>query len=287
MPKTRMENNMENNNENRMTVQQLFSADTVPDIASALDALTADRDALESLLTEARYAMERQRDRNEHMERYSRRWERVATYREQLRNRERTALVDALQKLHSDQTPVPLDSEQWQWWLRVAVHAGILAGYPSDVHSLMMHLEDDFGNDTALAIWNSVSASMRTEDGSFPDTVSAEESIVRAWQHYAEHLEHHPSDPRLADGWETIWRTAKRASLCDIFDNLAEVLGVPRFEVTKSGYVTVSGSFSVSVPVSGVLSDDDIDIDIDEIIENLGRYEIDVHDIDTSELEVD
>jgi len=277
---------MENNN-TPMTVSELFSTENVPDITSALDALTADRDALEHLLTQARYAMERSRERVEHMDKYSRRWERVATHREELRQRDRDELVTALQRLYADQTPLALDDAEWQVWLRVAVRAGILAGYPSDVHGLMRELEDEFGNDTALAIWNSVSAEMRSDDGSFPDAVSAEEAIASAWNCHQHQLRHHPSDPRLMMGWERVWRVAKRTGLCDIWDTMAEMLGVPRFEITKSGYVTVSGTFSVDIHVDGLSDEDALDIGVSDVLDAIGPYDLDIHDIDTDDLSVD
>jgi hypothetical protein len=278
---------MEDNNNTPMTVSELFSADTVPDITSALDALTADRDALEALLTNARYAMERSRERLDQQDKYSRRWERVARHRDELRQRDRDALVIALQQLHADQTPLALDDTEWQVWLRLAVRAGILAGYASEVHGLMRELEDEFGNDTALAIWNSVSAEMRSDDGSFPDAVSAEEALASAWNCYAHQLRHHPSDPRLMMGWERVWRIAKRTGLCDVWDTMAEILGVPSFLITKSGYVTVSGTFSVDIHVEELTDDDALDIGVHEVIENMGAYDLDIHDIDTSDLSVD
>lgn len=266
----------------RFTARDLFAPDTMPDMESALSQLSTNREHLEEFLNEARYASQRLRDRMEHTEKVERRTSQVARARETLRDHDRRELVKALGQLHEGATPLPLEHAEWMVWLRVIITAGVWAGYPSDVHNLCRELGESFG-DTALEVWHTRSAELRNEDGSFPDPVSTEEAIAKAWQGYWGQLQHHPSDPRLAEGWATIWRLAKRSGLCDVWDVMAEQLGVPTTELTQSGEVTVSGTFSATIYVEGV-TDYDPDISLDDVLANLDRYSIEIDEIDTDNL---
>lgn len=278
-----METN-ETNNE-RFTVSELFGTETQPDIAGALERLSNDREQLEELLTEARYSMQRARDRIDHYDRMVTRHAQVGRAQNDLREYDRLELVKSLESLHSDSPKLSLEHGEWLIWLRLIVCAGIWAGYASDVHSLVSSLRHELG-DAPNEVWHSISAELRNDEGNYPEPVSTEQAVAMAWRRYWGQLEHHPSDPRLSDGWEKIWRTAKTSGLCDVWDSMAETLGVPRAEITQSGYVTVSGTFSASVYVEGVI-DGDYDIDLDEVIGNLGRYDVEIEEYDDSDLTFD
>ena len=270
-----------------LTARDLFDMDKTLDVEQALAYLTSNPESLSELLVSARNAMARATERIESNNTRARRAESVARAREDMRDYDRRVLVESLQRLHGDEPALTLESGEWLVWLRLIISAGVWAGYANDVHNLCIALGDDLGMSTdARQVWHDVSASLRQEDGTYPEPVASEEAIAMAWRKYYGQLNHHPSDPRLADGWSAVWRIAKQADLCDVWDTMAEQLGVPRVEITKSGYVNVSGTFSVSVYVEGV-TDDDIDISMTDILEAMDRHDISVDDYDTSDLEWD
>lgn len=254
-------------------------------LTEALDALTADREALERLIHHTRGIAERASQRvEEYRDRYSKR-ESVMLSRKALADYDREELRDALESLHGDQPKLALENSQWETWCRFIVHVGIRTGHASDVHNLTSYL-DNVVPFSAEAIFRDISHDLRQEDGTYPSPVPAEEAIVQAKRRYGAEL-YHPADPRLSEGWELIWRTAKQADLCSIWDDMADTLGVPQVTVTKSGYVTVTGTFSVSVYVEGVTDEGELDIDTGDVIDQLDRYTLEIDDVDTSELELD
>lgn len=101
----------------------------------------------------------------------------------------------------------------------------------------------------------------------------------------------HPEDPRVLHIWEKAHRIASGAGFCSEYDRIAEALGIPDLEQEYSGYVEVSFSGTVSIPVSGTgtrrqIADGDIEPDIDtsEIVENIDTYSLD-WSIDSFEIE--
>ena len=278
-----METNMES--ETRFTARDLFAPDTMPDMESALAQLSEDRQQLDQLLTDARYQVQHLRDRLEHAGRAEVRWMTIAGARDNLRDMDRKELVRALSQLHDGSTPLAWEAPEWTAWLKVIATAGIRAGHPSDTHQLFTNLRDIFGN-TADEVWHERSAALRQTDGSYPDPVPHEQAVASAWHAFYGELHHHPSDPRLAEGWAQIWRKAKASGLCDVWDTMAEMIGIPQTVLTQSGEVTVSGTFSTTIYVDGV-TDYDPDISLDEVIENLSRYDIEIDTIDTDELTYD
>ncbi len=269
----------------RLTTGDLFDMNKSLDMEQALTYLTEDTERLSDLLMNARRSMARATERIAHNETRATRAERVAQARDELRDYDRRALGDSLQTLHEDGTPLPLDSPEWVIWLRLIITAGVLAGQDSDVHNLCIALGADLSVD-AREVWRETSASLRGEDGTYPEPVPSEQAIAQALRKYRHSLGHHVSDPRLSDGWARVWRVAKGAGLCDVWDTMAEQLGVPPVAITKSGYVTVTGSFSVEVYVDGV-TDDDVDISHSDVIEAMDRHDISIDEWDTSALEMD
>lgn len=255
-------------------------------LAIALDTYTNDREELERLINYARGLVSRSTERVESARITGERNRRVATARGDLRDYDRRALTRALESLHGDEPKLTTEAQQWETWARLIIHVGCLTGHASDTHTLMRELDGSLPFDTDV-LFRDVSSGLREDGGTFPEPVSGEEAIVSAWHRYGADLPIHPSDPRLSDGWELIWRTAKRADLCAVWDELALTLGVPNVDVTRSGYVRVTGTFAVSVYVEGITDTDDIDIDLQDVLENLDRYSVDVEDYDTSDLEWD
>jgi len=209
---------------------------------------------------------------------------------ESLRQRDQRELEHALESIHNGTTPFALDMVTvWQPWLEAIVVAGIRAGYASEVHRLMNDLSA-FGS-LPRDVWETTSASLRQADGAYPETVSPARAVVLAEHHYrlgaAPRI--HPADPRLAEGWREIWHTAKRGGLCDVWDTMAELMGIPKVApLTREGYVQVSGSFTVSVRVSGVEDGDQVDIGFNDIVDAIAEdpaYALDIDEIDDSELE--
>jgi hypothetical protein len=271
----------------RLTASALFDMDKTLDVEQALAYLTEDTERLADLLHSARSAMARATERIENGLTRANRAESVARARDELREYDRAELVKSLGTLHDGEATLSLESGEWLVWLRLIITAGVLSGYANDVHNLCVALGDDLGlGADARQVWHDVSASLRSEDGSYPEPVSSEQAIAQALRQYRRELSHHVSDPRLADGWSAVWRVAKSADLCDVWDTMAEQLGVPRVEITKSGYVNVSGTFSVSVYVEGV-SDDDIDISLSDVMEAMDRHDLSIDEWDTSDLEMD
>jgi hypothetical protein len=269
----------------RLTASDLFDMDKSIDIEQALAYLTEDTERLSELLMNARRSMARATERIEYSATRATRAERVAQAREELRDYDRRSLTESLQTLHEDGTPLPLDSPEWLVWLRLIVTAGVFAGQATDVHTLCIALGHDLGS-PAETVWHEVSASLRQEDGTYPEPVPSEQAIAMALRKYRHSLGHHVSDPRLADGWSQVWRVAKGAGLCDVWDTMAEQLGVPPVTITKSGYVTVTGSFSVDVYVEGV-TDDDVEVSLSDVMEAMDRHDLSIDEWDTSALEMD
>lgn len=197
-----------------------------------------------------------------------------------LAQRDRNAIQEALQKLHGDDEPFGLDWHGWPEYLRMAFTAGILSGHAQEAHALALNLAESF--EQSEEIYDQLARYWRNGDGRFPDPVTLEQAVAQAWrQHYNRSDLGHPADPRLSDGWEIIWRRAKDAQLCDVFDNLAEALGVPRPNVTRSGYVRVAFSGYVDINV-----DEWSGTDITELIDSYTvADEIGAHDIDITDIE--
>jgi len=259
---------------------------TTDAMSETLDTLTADREQLERVISDTRGIVMRARERVEQYEKRATHQNQRANEIGSLRDRDRLALVSALQEIHADSPKVSMEAPQWEAWCRLIVTVGVATGYASDVHTLMREIDHLFTFD-AEDIFREVSSGMRDSEGSFPEPVTAESAIARAWSRYASDLPLHPSDPRLSDGWQAIWISAKRGDLCNVWDDMARALGVPETVVTRSGYVTVQGTFSVAVPVSGIATDEDIDIDWSEVIDAMNRDDVYIDDYDTSELEID
>lgn len=217
-----------------------------------------------------------------------------ATRFERMRNaldstlyRDRVHLARVLGELYGDQPKHGYEHAVWDMWLRVAYASGILYGYASETHRLAEYLVNTFG-DRSRELWREVSERARNSEGSYPEPVSVEEAVSTAVARYGLTTDSHPADPRLSDGWRKIWATAKEADLCEIFDTLALALGVPEQSFTKSGVITVSFYATANVYVDGVDPDDVGDaVSLDDLMENIDRYTIDIQDYDTSELEID
>ena len=288
MPYTYLQNGNQPMTDSPIYASDLFGTEpiTTDYMSDTLNTLTNDRDQLERVITETRGIVLRARDRVEQYQKRESYQREIVHETHNMRDRDRLALMQALSEIHSDSPKVSLESPQWQAWCRVIVTVGVATGYASDVHSLMRELDEVMPFD-ANELWRDVSAGMRDSEGSFPESVSSEIAISRAWSRYASDLPLHPSDPRLSDGWEAIWRSAKRADLCNVWDDMAQRLGVPEVVISRSGYVTVSGSFSVNVYVDGVTDTGDIDIDWSEVIDQMTRDDVYIDDIETSELELD
>ena len=167
--------------------------------------------------------------------------------------------------------------EIWYPWWEAIVTAGIRAGHASDVHRLCENVTE-FG-DIPRTAWDEVSREWRTEDGTYPASVSQTRAVSMAWERYERraHPRLHPADARLQKGWEAIWLTAKRSDFCNVWDDMARAMGIPQPELpTRSGTVTVSGTFNVAVPVSGVaIGDDPVEaFDMDDLMEALSTYDL-------------
>lgn len=192
-----------------------------------------------------------------------------------LMERDRQAIQSILESAYGTDTKFDTDWSGWESYLRIAYYSGILSGNAHEAHSLAMHLDGEFRK--AEEIWREVSAESRTSEGTYPDPVSMEEAIGKAWKRYGHASLAHPADPRLSEGWERLWRIAKGAGLCEVFDTMAETLGVPKPSVTRSGYIRVRFSGTVDIPVEE-WEGTDIDefLDLDTVAEHIDRYDIDV-----------
>jgi hypothetical protein len=92
----------------------------------------------------------------------------------------------------------------------------------------------------------------------------------------------HPDDPRVQHIWEKAYRIATNAGFCQEFDRIAEALGIPAQEVDYEGYVTVTYSGTVSLPISGralrsEIEDGEIvhsNIDSSDIVGAIDSYDI-------------
>jgi len=210
---------------------------------------------------------------------------------ETLRQRDLTRLEDKYAETHSGTTFTTTDTEVWTPWLEAIVVAGIRAGHASEVHSLMLAL-NNFG-EAPRGAWEHISPGLRLDSGQFPDPLTPATAIARAHQHYlrtAGYINgYHPADPRLGAGWQEIWSTAKRRGLCDVWDEMARTMGIPQQDTpTRGGTVIVTGTFSISLEVSGVEDGETPDIEWDEIAEAIGnapRHALDIDEIDDSDLE--
>ena len=101
----------------------------------------------------------------------------------------------------------------------------------------------------------------------------------------------HPDDPRVLHIWEKAHRIASAAGFCSEYDRIAEGLGIPDLEQDYEGYAEVHFSGTVSVPISGRASRQEIaegevhaDLDRSDIIEAIDTYDIDFS-IETIEIE--
>lgn len=92
----------------------------------------------------------------------------------------------------------------------------------------------------------------------------------------------HPEDPRVMHIWEKAHRIATAGGFCSEFDRISNALGIPEIEIDYTGYVTVSYSGTVSLPISGratreAIADGDVvhgEIDSGDIVDNIDRYEL-------------
>lgn len=205
--------------------------------------------------------------------------------------RDQATVERLLKEMGEHQTPFDLDNaEVWAPWWEAIVTAGIYAGHASEVHRLCVEASE-FGS-IALDAWERISRDLRNDSGHYPDQLSQVEAVEKAHRRYTHTAVTpiHPADTRLSDGWRAIWLTAKKSDFCNVWDDMAEQMGIPQPELpTRSGTVTVSGSFSVAVPVSGVAFGESAGdfIDHNDIIRAMEYYDIEIHDIEDEDLEVD
>lgn len=264
---------------------ELFADDLSHDrLNEWLDQLTADRETLSTALTDWRRAFARaQAERESLTTRRDRALGQVSSVRV-MRDRDRYALESALRQIHGDAGQIT-DETVKRDWLKVAIHAGILNGYASEAHALARESGWDDDDET---VWREVSDALRREDGTYPEPVSADEATGTAYGHYRYRstvANHHPADPRLGDMWRHLYRVAKTSSMCGVFDDLAQSLGVPAgYEPTYSGTVDIRFSGYVTVSVENVDPDDALDmVDESDIIQALrdGNGSLDIDEYDT------
>lgn len=228
---------------------------------------------------------------------------------------------EALAVAHANANPYPVTWEGWTNHLSVAFEIGIRSGHANETRTLAFHLDRaGMGADSTThgesleRMVNQLAETLRDNNGGeLPATATGQQAVAdtieRRRRIHARMPELHPADPRLADGWRLVWQTAKRdAQLCDVFDMLAEALGVPdeyapEPEPTYEGTVIVSVTLDIPVFVHGLTATDEDTIEneggvnsetISEAIYDMGRGEIedalnigwtiDGHDLERAEL---
>lgn len=178
---------------------------------------------------------------------------------------------EALAVAHANANPYPITWAGWPAHLSVAFEIGIRTGHANETRNLAWHLDRaGMGTDytgtpgeSLEAMVEQIAQTLRdNNDGELPETATSTQAVAdtidRRRRVHARMPELHPADPRLADGWRTVWQIAKRdANFCDVFDSLAEALGVPdeyapEPEPTFEGTVVVSVTLDIPVFVHGL-----------------------------------
>ena len=202
--------------------------------------------------------------------------------------RDKTALRKALEEIYGDMPKVMMEWDGWKTYLAMAFHIGIMTGYAGETHRLVIALKYENEIEGIEDLWDTISRDLRTPDGTYPNPVPAERATGEAWRIYGYRLsvQVHPADPRLDEGWRKLWMLAKSEGLCEVFDTLADSLGVHKPEITRSGTVTVRFSGYVDVDVSEWDGDDIWEVVDDDDVRQAIRYDghLEMDDIDTSEL---
>lgn len=208
-------------------------------------------------------------------------------------DRDKTALREALEQIYGDVAKLDSDWYGWETYLHMAFYIGVMTGHAGEMHRLAWALKADGGFENAETVWDTVSRGLRGEDGRYPDPIPGEQAAGMAWREYRYGFSGstviHPSDPRLDDGWEKLFRLAKNEGLCEVFDTLAESFGVHKPELTRSGTVTVRFSGYVDLPVEGWDGDDIYEvIDTDDVAAAI-RYDghLEIDDVDISDTDWD
>jgi len=202
-----------------------------------------------------------------------------------LLERDREVLNRLYREIHEDSTKFDSEWAGWSTYLQVAFVAGILSGHNAETHQLARELDGDFRG--AEEIYDRVAQRLRDTDGRFPASKPSEVACATAWQQEGYSAQFHPADPRLSQGWQDIWRIAKGLGMCDVFDTLAETLGIPKPHVTRSGTVSVSFHGTVDIDVEEWDGEDiwyEVDTaDVERAIRN-GETYLEIDEIDTSDL---
>jgi len=125
----------------------------------------------------------------------------------------------------------------------------------------------DLGN--AMSETTSTGTTPDSQDSFLADRVTYLETVVdRAGARIAEleqanrdlrNADIEGDDPRLASFWDKAQRIAEHAGFCAEFDRIADALGGPTRRMEWSGTTTVTATVTLSVPVFGIASRDDLD----------------------------
>lgn len=267
----------------------VLTSEAVPSqsLSGLLDHLLANREQLESALLSYRRMYQNAQELREDERRFRERAYKEAREFEQLLQLTREAQEASLGAVESVEK-FTWENSEVKALLRLAIRAGVLGGRPTEAHRLCVELDSRFPG--AEEMWREVSATLREEDSMFPIGVPFREAVLTAWRHERYALRVSPSDPRLSDAWQVLNDTAKReAGFCDDWDSLVAILGgIAPEPLTYSGDVTVTGTFRVTVPVSGVSLDDGVDVDVYDIRDNIDwSYDVEIDYVDADDLEAD